>query len=105
MAAAQRHADLAMRFATRGAGTVHLGASGLVFGWLAYLLVRGYFSRRPVDVLVGVGVLLVYGGLLLGVLPGTPGVSWQGHLFGAVGGVLAARWFAGRRADGAIAAY
>ncbi len=79
-----------------GAGTVHLGASGLVFGWLAFLLVRGFFSRRPAEILVGVGVLLVYGGLLLGVPPGTPGVSWQGHLFGAVGGVLAAWWLSGR---------
>ncbi|HYJ28455.1 MAG TPA: rhomboid family intramembrane serine protease [Nocardioides sp.] len=74
-----------------GVGTVHLGASGVVFGWLAYLLVRGFFTRHPVEVLVGVGVLLVYGGMLLGVLPGTPGISWQGHLFGAVGGFAAAR--------------
>ena len=88
-----------------GAGTVHLGASGLVFGWLAFLLVRGFFSRRPAEILVGVGVLLVYGGLLLGVLPGTPGVSWQGHLFGAVGGVLAAWWLAERRADAMPPAY
>lgn len=87
-----------------GVGTVHLGASGVVFGWLAYLLVRGFFTRHPVEVLVGVGVLLVYGGMLLGVLPGTPGVSWQGHLFGAVGGVLAAWWLA-RRPAAARTAY
>jgi membrane associated rhomboid family serine protease len=80
-----------------GQGTVHIGASGLVFGWLAFLLVRGFFTRHPVEILVGVGVLLMYGGMLLGVLPGTPGVSWQGHLFGAVGGVLAAWWLARRR--------
>jgi len=88
-----------------GAGTVHLGASGLVFGWLAFLLVRGFFTRRPTEILVGVGVLLVYGSLLLGALPGTPGVSWQGHLFGAVGGVLAAWWLMGRHRAAAHPAY
>ena len=75
-----------------GYGTVHLGASGLVFGWLVYLVVRGIFNRRPWQIVVGVLVFLVYGSLLWGVLPTTPGVSWQGHLFGAVGGLLAAWW-------------
>lgn len=75
---------------TGGSGTNHLGASVLVFGWLAYLIARGLFTRHFGQLAVGVVVLLVYGGLLWGVLPGQPGVSWQGHLFGAVGGVLAA---------------
>lgn len=73
------------------AGTIVLGASGLVFGWLAYLLARGLWSRRPGQVALAVVVLLVYGGLIWGVLPGAPGISWQAHLGGAVGGVLAAR--------------
>ena len=73
-----------------GVGTVHIGASGLVFGWLAYLVLRGFFTRRPLQILVGVLIFLVYGSMLWGVLPTTPGVSWQGHLFGAIGGVLAA---------------
>lgn len=86
-----------------GAGTVHIGASGLVFGWLVYLILRGVFSRRPGQIAVGVLVLLVYGGLLWGVLPSQPGVSWQGHLFGALGGGLAAYWFAsGDRRTAAI---
>ncbi len=72
--------------------TIHLGASVLVFGWLVFLLLRGIFSRRPGQILLGLVVLLVYGGLLFGVLPGQPGISWQGHLFGAVGGGLAAWW-------------
>jgi len=74
-------------------GSVHIGASVLAFGWLVYLLLRGVFSRRVGQVLLGLVLLLVYGGLLLGVLPGQPGVSWQGHLFGAVGGGLAAWWW------------
>lgn len=74
-----------------------IGASGVVFGLLTYLLVAGFLERRPMRILVGVAVFLLYGGVLLGVLPGTPGVSWQGHLFGAVGGVLAAYAHAQRR--------
>lgn len=76
--------------------TVHIGASVLAFGWLVYLLLRGVFSRSAAQILVGFVLLMVYGGLLVGVLPGQPGVSWQGHLFGAVGGGLAA-WWLGRR--------
>lgn len=71
-------------------GTVHLGASSLVFGWLVYLLVRGFWSRRAGEIILGLTLFFLYGGLLLGVLPGQPGISWQGHLFGALGGLLAA---------------
>ena len=77
--------------------SVTVGASGLVFGLLAYLLVVGFLERRAIGILVSVGVFLLYGGVLLGVLPGQPGVSWQGHLFGALGGVLAAYHLADRR--------
>jgi membrane associated rhomboid family serine protease len=77
-------------------GTIVLGASGLIFGWLTYLLVRGLWSRRPGQVALAVVILLVYGSLLWGVLPGNPGISWQAHLGGALGGVLAA-WLLHRR--------
>lgn len=72
-----------------GVGTNHIGASGLVYGWLAYLLVRGFFNRNILQVLVGIGLGIAYSGLVWGLLPGVPGVSWQAHLFGAVGGVAA----------------
>lgn len=77
---------------------VTIGASGLAFGWLAFLLVRGIFNRS-VGQLVLAGVLFfVYGGMFWGVLPTVAGnISWQGHLFGAVAGVLAA-WLV-RRGD------
>lgn len=70
-----------------GVGTNHIGASGLVYGWLGYLLVRGIFNRSLSQILLGVILGVAYSGLLLGVLPGVPGVSWQAHLFGAVGGI------------------
>jgi membrane associated rhomboid family serine protease len=74
------------------AGTIVLGASGLVFGWLAYLLARGVWSRRPGQVVLALVVLALYGGLIWGLLPGAAGISWQAHLGGAVGGVVAARY-------------
>jgi len=74
--------------------SVHLGASVLVFGWLVYLMIRGIFTRRAGQIILGMVLFFMYGGLLLGVLPGQPGVSWQGHLFGALGGGLAA-WLVG----------
>ncbi len=72
------------------ANTVILGASGLIMGWLTYLLFRGIFSRRPGQIVVGLIVLVFYGGLIWGVLPGAVGISWQAHLGGAVGGIVAA---------------
>jgi membrane associated rhomboid family serine protease len=71
-------------------GTIVLGASGLIFGWLTYLVVRGLLTRRPGQVVLGIAVLVVYGGMIWGVLPGAAGISWQAHLGGAIGGVLAA---------------
>ncbi|MFB9432488.1 rhomboid family intramembrane serine protease [Streptoalloteichus tenebrarius] len=78
-----------------GGSGYHVGASGLIFGWLAFLLVRGFFARSVAQILLAVALFLYYGYMLWGVLPTTSGVSWQGHLFGAVGGVLAA-WLVAR---------
>ena len=76
--------------------SVHVGASGLVFGYLTYLVSRGFFARKLTYIAGGFVVFLVYGGILWGLLP-SPGVSWQGHLFGAVGGVAAAWALHGQR--------
>ncbi|UIZ93407.1 rhomboid family intramembrane serine protease [Corynebacterium sp. CNCTC7651] len=73
-----------------GIGTNHIGASGLVYGWLAYLVVRGFFNRSGSQITLGLTLGFFYSGLIWGVLPGTPGVSWQAHLFGAIGGIIAA---------------
>lgn len=69
--------------------SVHLGASGLVFGYLTYLVTRGVFARRMWWIVGGLVALAFYGGLFWGLLPRL-GVSWLGHVFGAMGGVLAA---------------
>jgi membrane associated rhomboid family serine protease len=73
------------------ANTVHIGASGIVFGYAAYLVARGVFSRSVGQIVLGVVVLAVWGTTLLRGLVPEDGISWQGHLFGAIGGVIAAR--------------
>lgn len=73
-------------------GTVHIGASGVVFGLLGFLMGRGIWERSASAVLLSVAVTVLYGGMLFGVLPTVgPGISWEGHLFGFIGGLLAAR--------------
>lgn len=73
-----------------GSGTVHIGASALVFGFLGFLLLRAYFEWSLSSIVIAVAVGLMYSGLIWGVLPLRAGVSWQGHLFGFIGGALAA---------------
>lgn len=70
--------------------TITVGASGIVMGYATYLISRGVFSRRPLELLVGVVVAVVWGGMVLASLTPTEGVSWQAHLFGGIGGVAAA---------------
>jgi membrane associated rhomboid family serine protease len=79
------------------ANTSTIGASGLIFGWLVFLLARGFFARSGRQILLAVALFVIWGGILFGILPGQAGISWQAHLFGAVAGLLAARLVA--RAD------
>ncbi|HEX6359649.1 rhomboid family intramembrane serine protease [Actinophytocola sp.] len=73
------------------ADTVTIGASGVVFGYFSYLLLRGLVDRRPADVLVSIGIAIAYGSYMWGAVGfGVSGVSWQGHVSGLVGGVVAA---------------
>ena len=72
------------------AGVSTVGASGLVFGYAGYLLARGLFDRSLLELLTGLIVGAVWGGALLSSLVPHAGVSWQGHLCGAIAGVLAA---------------
>ncbi len=88
------------------AHTVTVGASGLVFGWLAYLVTRGVFTRSIGQIAVGLVLLVIWGGVFwtgivkvaVADISQAVTISWQGHLFGAIGGVLAA--FLVARSDG-----
>ncbi len=77
------------------ASSLHVGASGIVFGYAGYLLSRGFFSRRLRDLALAAVIFLVWGAALLGGLLPQEGVSWQGHLFGGIGGIVAGRALAG----------
>lgn len=79
------------------AGSHHLGASGVTHGLMFLVFVLGLLRRDRPSIAAGMIAFLFYGGMLLTILPQEPGVSWQSHMGGAIGGVLAAFWF--RRAD------
>lgn len=79
------------------AHTVHIGASALIFGYFAFLLVSAWYERSFGAVFLALLVIVLYGGLLSGILPQGGGISWQGHFFGLVGGGLAAYYVSPRR--------
>lgn len=71
--------------------SVHIGASLLVFGYLGFLMTAGIFERKPLSIVISLVVGYFFWRALAGVLPGQVGISWEGHLFGFLGGVVAAR--------------
>ncbi len=79
---------------TGGPNSVHLGASILVFGYLGFLLLNSVFERSVTAITLTLATVLLYGSLIWGVLPMQPHVSWQGHLFGFIGGGIAAQFLA-----------
>jgi membrane associated rhomboid family serine protease len=70
--------------------SVHIGASGLIFGFFGFILTKAYFERSLTSIVLAIFVFALYGGLLLGAFPQRGGISWQGHLFGFIGGASAA---------------
>ena len=79
-----------------GRTAIHIGASVLVFGLVGFLVCAGFFEKRLLSALIAIGVAVVYGSTLMyGVLPTQSGVSWEGHLIGAVSGGLIAYYIAG----------
>jgi membrane associated rhomboid family serine protease len=76
---------------TESTGVSTVGASGIAFGWLMFLLVRGIFNRSLKQLVVAVILLFYWGSALWGLLPNVdPEISWQAHAFGALGGLLSA---------------
>ena len=74
-----------------GRTAIHIGASGVLYGYFGFLLVAGFISRRPSQILVSLFVGVFYGGMIVGVLPSGPFISWESHLFGFVSGLIAAK--------------
>ena len=74
-----------------GSNENHIGASGWVFGLFGFLVASAFFERRPLSIGIGLVTLFLYGGTILFGLVPTPGISWEGHLFGFIAGVVAAR--------------
>ena len=72
-------------------GSVHVGASGVIFGYLGFLMLTGWFTRRFWTILLSLAVTVAWGGVVFGVLPTQPGVSWLSHLGGFVAGIYAAK--------------
>jgi membrane associated rhomboid family serine protease len=77
-----------------GRAGYHVGASGLIFGYFGFLIARSWYERSVSSILIAVITIVLYGGILWGVLPLRTGVSWEAHLFGLIGGILAARLIA-----------
>jgi membrane associated rhomboid family serine protease len=74
------------------ANTIHIGASGLIFGLIGFLLFSGIFRREWTALFVSLAIGFFYGGALLSLLSVVPGISWSGHFFGFLAGVMAAWW-------------
>lgn len=79
-------------------GSVHVGASGVIFGYLGFLILSGWYARSIGSILLSILVTLLWGGLVFGVMPGQVGISWQAHLGGLIGGIWAARAYRTTRA-------
>ncbi|MDX1952836.1 MAG: rhomboid family intramembrane serine protease [Verrucomicrobiota bacterium] len=75
-----------------GRPAIHIGASGIIYGLVAYLIVAGIYMRGWLPALVGIFIFIVYGGIFYGALPQTGFMSWEGHFSGAVAGILVARF-------------
>ncbi len=78
-------------------GSVHIGASGVIFGYFGFLLLGGWYARSFMSISLSILVAVLWGGLVLGIAPGQVGISWQSHLGGFIAGVLAARRYRGAR--------
>lgn len=77
--------------------SITVGASGIIFGYFGYLLLRGFFERKPSSIIISLAIGFFYGSILLQVFPAERGVSWSAHFFGLVGGVILAQLLGKRK--------
>ena len=75
-----------------GSNTIHIGASGIIFGLIGFLMFMGIFRREWIALFCSIAIFICYGGALLSLLFYVPGISWTGHFFGFFNGMLAAWW-------------
>lgn len=76
-----------------GRDAVHVGASGLIYGYFGFLVLAGFLNRKPKLIIISLLVGFFYGGLIFGVLPVRGHISWESHLFGFLMGLSAARFW------------
>jgi len=82
-----------------GRSAYHIGASGLIFGYFGFLLLRMFYSPSLSTIIISVGVFILYGGIIFGIFPQTgiqagvrgENISWEGHLFGLISGIAVAK--------------
>jgi len=77
-----------------GRGAIHIGASGMVYGYFGFLVLAGFKSKKIKYLVISVLVAALYGGMLVGILPTSKFISFEYHLFGFIGGLIAAWYWA-----------
>ncbi len=82
-----------------GRSVIHIGASGVVYGLVAFIFWNGIFRRSARSIILALVVLMLYSGMFLGILPDQEGISWESHLLGSLSGIFAAFWFKGELED------
>ncbi len=82
-----------------GRSVIHIGASGIVYGLVAFIFWNGIFRRSARSIILALIVLMLYSGMFLGILPDQEGISWESHLLGSLSGIFAAFWFKGELED------
>lgn len=82
-----------------GRDAYHVGASGVIYGLLAFLVVAGFMRKNVKLIALSIIVAVIYGGLIYGVLPGQEGISWESHLFGAISGAIVAYLFRNKKME------
>ncbi|MGB3547867.1 MAG: rhomboid family intramembrane serine protease [Saprospiraceae bacterium] len=87
-----------------GRSVYHIGASGVIYGLAAFLGLAGFFRRDFRAIIISLIVVFLYGGMVAGLFPGQPGISWESHLIGALIGGIAAWVFRSQLEDHEITA-